>query len=70
MELTIWKDLTPNETKEFIEWTLDNWKPDTPAKQIWHPLIRKTWEKLDEAFAITKREIRFDYNDLVKTEHN
>lgn len=56
----IFRDLSPDESKEFVLWALDNWKPDTPPKQVWHPLIRLTWTQLDAAFATAKVQILAD----------
>lgn len=69
VELNIWKDLTPEEVREFVEWALDNWKPNAHINQVWHPVVRNTWGKLDEAFAIAKKQILTDYKDLLETEH-
>ncbi len=68
-ELNIWKDLTPEEVREFVKWALDNWKPNTQINKVWHPVVRNTWGKLDEAFATAKRQILADCKDLVEAEH-
>ena len=60
----IWRDLKPEEVKEFVQWALDNWKPDTQINNVWHTVVRSTWGKLDESFATTKRQILADYKDL------
>ena len=62
----IWRDLQPNEVKEFVQWALDNWKPDTQINNVWHPVVRNTWGKLDESFATAKRQIMADYKDLLE----
>jgi trehalose/maltose hydrolase-like predicted phosphorylase len=62
--MQIWRDLSPEEVKEFVQWALDNWKPDTQINNVWHPVVRSTWGKLDEAFATAKRQIMADYKDL------
>jgi len=62
--MQIWRELKPEEVKEFTQWALDNWKPDTQINNVWHPIVRSTWGKLDEAFAIAKRHILADYKDL------
>ncbi len=69
VESNIWKDLTPEEVHEFVEWALDNWKPNTQINKVWHPVVRNTWGKLDGAFAVAKRQILADYKDLLETEH-
>ncbi len=68
VESNIWKDLTPEEVREFVEWALDNWKPNTQINKVWHPVVRNTWEKLDEAFATAKKQILADCKDLVEAE--
>jgi len=60
----LWRDLPSEEVKEFVQWALDNWKPDTQINNVWHPVVRNTWGKLDEAFATAKRQIMADYKDL------
>jgi len=60
----LWRDLPLEEVKEFVQWALDNWKPDTQINNVWHPVVRSTWGKLDEAFATAKRQILADYKDL------
>ena len=60
----LWRDLPPEEVKEFVQWALDNWKPDTHINNVWHPVVRNTWGKLDEAFTTAKRQILADYKDL------
>ncbi len=62
--MPLWRDLPPEEVKEFVQWALDNWKIDTQINNIWHPVARSTWGKLDEAFAAAKRQILADYKDM------
>jgi hypothetical protein len=62
--MDIWRDLPPKEVEEFVQWALDNWKPDTQINNVWHPVVRSTWGKLDEAFATAKRQILADYKDM------
>jgi len=57
----LWRDLPLEEVKEFVQWALDNWKPGTQINNVWHPVVRSTWGKLDEAFTTTKRQILADY---------
>jgi len=60
----IWRDLPSEEVKEFVQWALDNWKPDTQINNVWHPVVRSTWGKLDESFATAKRQILADCTDM------
>lgn len=62
--MPLWRDLKPEEVKEFVQWALDNWKPDTQINNVWHPVVRSTWGKLDEAFANAKRQILADCKDM------
>ena len=62
--MPLWRDLPPEEVKEFVQWVLENWKPDTQINNVWHPVVRNTWGKLDESFATAKRQILADYKDL------
>jgi hypothetical protein len=59
--MSLWRDLQPEEVKEFFQCALDNWKPDTQINNVWHPVVRSTWGKLDVAFATAKRQIMADY---------
>ncbi len=69
VELSIWKDLRPEEVREFVEWALDNWTPNTQINKLWHPVVRNTWGKLDEAFSVAKKQILADFKDLAEAEH-
>jgi trehalose/maltose hydrolase-like predicted phosphorylase len=60
----LWRNLPPEEIRDFVQWALENWKPDTQINNVWHPVVRSTWGKLDEAFATAKRQILADYKDL------
>ena len=60
----IWRDLPSVEVREFVQWALDNWKPDTQINNVWHPVVRSTWGKLDEAFATAKRQIIADIKNM------
>lgn len=62
--MQIWRDLQPEEVREFVQWALDNWKPNTQINNVWHPVVRNTWGKLDGAFATAKRQIMADLKDL------
>lgn len=62
MPSEIWRTLSVSEIKEFVQWALDNWKPNTPVSKVWHPVVRMTWGKLDATFAITKAQILADCN--------
>lgn len=64
-ELNIRKELTPEEAREFVQWALDNWKPDTEMNNLWHPVVRNTWGKLDEVFATAKRQILADVDEML-----
>jgi hypothetical protein len=64
-DLNIWKDLSPEEVREFVQWALDNWKPNTEMNKVWHPAIRRTWSQLDESFATAKRLILADVDKVL-----
>ena len=53
--MPLWRDLPPEEVKEFVQWARDNWKPDTQINSVWHPIVRSTWEKWYEALATANR---------------
>jgi hypothetical protein len=66
-ELNIWRDLSPEEVREFVQWTLDNWKPNTPVSEIWHPVVRHTWSQLDQSFTTAKKQILADMEETLFT---
>ncbi len=59
----IWKDLSPEEVREFVQWALDNWKPNTEVNRVWHPVIWRSWSQLDESFATAKKQILTDADE-------
>ena len=60
--VNIWRDLTHDEVREFVEWVLANWKPCTEVNPVWHPVVRSTWGKLDSMFATAKTQILADFD--------
>lgn len=67
LEANIFRELSPEEAKEFVNWTLDNWKPNTPVNSVWHPLIRRTWSQLDASFETSKKQILADMEEILLT---
>jgi hypothetical protein len=61
----IWRDLSVAEVKEFVQWAIDNWKPNTEISIDWNPVVRFTWVRLDASFATAKVQILADC-DLYK----
>jgi len=43
----LFRTLSPEEEKEFKEYTHDNWTPSTAINEVWHPVVRDEWEKMD-----------------------
>ncbi len=37
----IFKDLTPEEVKEYKQWARDNYIPGTQINELWHPVVRE-----------------------------
>jgi uncharacterized secreted protein with C-terminal beta-propeller domain len=66
-EVNIWRDLSPEEVREFVKWTLDNWKPNTKVNEIWHPVVRHTWSQLDQSFETAKKQILADMEETLFT---
>ena len=62
-DLNIWRDLSPEEVREFVQWALGNWKPNIEVNKVWHPVIRRTWSQLDGSFATVKRQILVDVDE-------
>ncbi len=65
MSSEIWRDLSVAEVKEFVQWAIDNWKPNTEISIDWNPVVRFTWVKLDASFAAAKAQLLADC-DLYK----
>ena len=36
----LFRDLSPEEQKEFRDWTRINYTPHTKIKGIWHPIVK------------------------------
>lgn len=66
-EVNIWRDLSPEDVREFIQWALDNWKPNTSVNPVWHPVIRRTWSQLDASFETSKKQILADMEEILST---
>ncbi len=66
-DVNIWRDLSPEEVREFVQWALDNWKPNTEPDKMWHPVIRHTWSQLDQSFATSKKQILADMEETLFT---
>jgi len=66
-EVNIWRDLSPEDVREFIQWALDNWKPNTLVNPVWHPVIRRTWSQLDASFETSKKQILADMEEILST---
>ena len=64
-DLNIWRDLSPEEVREFVQWAIDNWKPSAEVNKVWHPVIRRTWSQLDESFATAKKQILADVDETL-----
>jgi hypothetical protein len=43
----MFKELTTEETKEYIKWARENYIPFTPIKGIWHPAIQAECAKIN-----------------------
>lgn len=64
--VNIWKDLTLEKEKEYIDWTIDNWTPNIEINDLWHPVVRSTWQKLDAGYKIICRQIMADFEQQNK----
>jgi hypothetical protein len=42
----MFKDLSPDEEKQFRQWARDNFKIDQEPNELWHPLVREEWAKI------------------------
>ncbi len=61
----ICKDLWPEDVREFVQWALDNRKPNTEVNKVWHPVIRRPWSQLDESFGTAKKQILADTEETL-----
>ena len=37
---SLFKDLTPEEQKEYRQWARDNYEPGMEVNPVWHPIVR------------------------------
>lgn len=53
--MNMFRELSPEEEKQFRQWARDNYKPFTEIKGIWHPVVQ------DECVKITKEQAVVDF---------
>lgn len=51
MDDGFFRKLDSGEQNEFRQWARDNWMPNTEPSELWHPVVRDEWRKLDEEHA-------------------
>lgn len=46
-EINLWRDLSPEEEKEYRQWARDNYRPASEIKGVWHPVVRDECKKMN-----------------------
>lgn len=46
--MCLFRELSVEEEQEFRQWARDNWTPGSEPNQVWHPVVRDEWKKIDE----------------------
>jgi len=47
-EILLFRDLNPEEEKEFRAWARDHHHPGDVINQCWHPVVRDECQKIDK----------------------
>lgn len=47
MNDALFRKLNPAEEGRFRQWARNNWEPETPPSESWHPVVRDEWRRLD-----------------------
>lgn len=55
---SLFKDLTPEEQKEYRQWARDNYEPGMEVNPVWHPIVR------DEIELIKKEQVSLKDNAM------
>ena len=43
----LFRTLPEEEAESFRQWARDNFKPGTEASELWHPIVRAEWARLE-----------------------
>lgn len=46
--MKLFRELTPEEEKEFRKWARENYQPLTEIKGIWHPVVQDECVKINK----------------------
>ena len=47
MDDFLFRTLNPSEEKEFKTYAHDEWSPNTATSDVWHPVVRDEWSRMD-----------------------
>lgn len=50
----LFKNLSPAEEQEFRQWARENYKPLSPIKGIWHPVVQEECTKINKNFMVAE----------------
>tara|TARA_R110002167_G_scaffold50826_1_gene147723 strand:+ start:357 stop:713 length:357 start_codon:yes stop_codon:yes gene_type:complete len=55
MDDFLFRTLNPNEEKEFKAYAHDEWSPNTATSEVWHPVVRDEWSRMDKLSKAVQR---------------
>ena len=47
MDDFLFRTLNPSEEKKFKAYAHDEWSPNTETSDVWHPIVRDEWSRMD-----------------------
>ena len=48
MDNFLFRTLNPSEEKKFKAYAHDEWSPNTATSEVWHPVVRDEWSRMDK----------------------
>ncbi len=54
--MNLFRDLSPEEEKEFRNWANEHYQLLSPIKGIWHPVVQNECVKMNEAYWKREKE--------------
>ena len=46
----MFRELSDSERQEFVEWAREQFEPNTEPNQLWHPVVREEWARLQAEY--------------------
>jgi len=48
--MELYRKLSAEEEKIFRQWARDNYAPNAPIKEVWHPVVKDECRKINEKY--------------------